>query len=148
VKPSASGRRSFRPNLRGRCFLTLLLLLFIGGGLAYAQDPTAQVIMVQEAVMATDVENLTPVGAGVSFNADIGRLYCFTKIMTDHPPVSIKHLWFYGDKIVMEVSLPIKSTSWRTYSAKTILPSAVGDWKVDVTSEDGTILKTINFKIR
>jgi len=48
----------------------------------------------------------------------------------------------------MEITLPVKSTHWRTYSTKTILPSANGNWKVDVTSEDGTILKTLDFTIR
>jgi hypothetical protein len=134
--------------IRGRTFVTLLFFSALWGGPVHAQDKAAPLITIEDAVIATVVENLVPVGPGVSFDAGVGRLYCFTKITTNHPPAVIKHLWFHGDKMVMEVSLPIKSENWRTYSAKTILPSAVGDWKVDVTSEDGTILKTLNFKIR
>ncbi len=115
---------------------------------AYSQDKTAPPIVIEEAVIATGVESLTPVAPGVSFDATIGRLYCFTRIKTHLQQAVIKHLWFHGDKMVMEVTLPIKSSNWRTYSMKTILPSAGGDWKVDVTSEDGTILKTLNFTIR
>jgi hypothetical protein len=94
------------------------------------------------------VENLTPVKPALLFDSSVGKLYCFTRIKSDHPPAVIKHLWFQGDKMVMEVTLPVKSTNWRTYSSKTILPSASGDWKVDVTSDDGTVLKTLNFTIR
>jgi len=104
--------------------------------------------VLEEAVVATAVENLNPVAPGVSFDTTIGRLYCFTRVKTNLQPAVIKHLWFHGDKMVMEVTLPIKSSNWRTYSMKTILPSAVGDWKVDITSDDGTILKTLNFTIR
>ncbi|HEY5593875.1 MAG TPA: DUF2914 domain-containing protein [Nitrospiria bacterium] len=128
--------------------VTLLFLSAAWAGSTYAQDKTAPVISVEEAVIATGVENLTPVAPGVSFDANIGRLYSFTRIKTNLQPAIIKHLWFHGDKMVMEVTLPVKSSNWRTYSMKTILPSAGGDWKVDVTSEDGTILKTLNFTIR
>lgn len=128
--------------------MTLVLLSAAWAGSTYAQDKTAPIISVEEAVIATGVENLTPVAPGVSFDANIGRLYCFTRIKTNFQPAIIKHLWFHGDKMVMEVTLPVKSSNWRTYSMKTILPSAGGDWKVDVTSEDGTILKTLNFTIR
>ena len=128
--------------------VTLLFLSAAWAGSTYAQDKTAPVISVEEAVIATGIENLTPVAPGVSFDANIGRLYSFTRIKTNLQPAIIKHLWFHGDKMVMEVTLPVKSSNWRTYSMKTILPSAGGDWKVDVTSEDGTILKTLNFTIR
>ncbi len=114
----------------------------------HSQDKIAPLIVIEEAVIATGIDNLTPVAPGVSFDANIGRLYCFTRIKTNFQPAVIKHLWFHGDKMVMEVTLPIKSSNWRTYSMKTILPSAGGDWKVDVTSEDGTLLKTLNFTIR
>jgi hypothetical protein len=132
-----------------RRFLAAFVFLSASwAGPIYSQDKTAPPIVIDEAVIATGVENLTPVAPGSSFDASIGRLYCFTRIKTNLQPAVIKHLWFHGDKMVMEVTLPIKSSNWRTYSMKTILPSSGGEWKVDVTSEDGTILKTLNFTIR
>jgi hypothetical protein len=125
-----------------------ILTLTLGNRLAYAQEKTAPPITVEEAVIAPRVENLTPVGPDVSFDSGVGKLYCFTRINSGQPPAVIKHLWFQGDRMVMEVTLPVKSASWRTYSTKTILPSATGPWKVDVTSEDGTVLKTLSFTIR
>lgn len=125
-----------------------ILTVTLGNRLAYAQEKTAPSITVEEAVMAPRVENLTPVGPDVSFDSSVGKLYCFTRIISGQPPTVIKHLWFQGDRMVMEVTLPVKSASWRTYSTKTILPSATGSWKVDVTSDDGTVLKTLNFTIR
>ncbi|HTN44044.1 MAG TPA: DUF2914 domain-containing protein [Nitrospiria bacterium] len=125
-----------------------ILTMTLGNRLAYAQEKTAPPITVEEAMIASRVENLTPVSPDVAFDASVGKLYCFTRIKSDRPPTLIKHLWFQGDRMVMEVTLPIKSASWRTYSTKTILPSATGPWKVDVTSEDGTVLKTLTFTIR
>jgi hypothetical protein len=125
-----------------------ILTMTLGNRLAYAQEKAAPPLTVEEAMIASRVENLNPVGPDVAFDASIGKLYCFTRIKSSQPPTVIKHLWFQGDRMVMEVTLPIKSASWRTYSTKTILPSASGPWKVDVTSEDGTVLKTLSFTIR
>ncbi|MBI3995184.1 MAG: DUF2914 domain-containing protein [Nitrospirae bacterium] len=132
-----------------RGFLTALALMFVlWDGPTYSQEATAPIMTVEEAVIATGVESLTPVNPGNVFDASVGRLYCFTRIKSSLQPAVVKHLWFHGDKMVMEVTLPVKSSNWRTYSMKTILTSADGDWKVDVTSEDGTVLKTLTFTIR
>jgi len=125
-----------------------VLTLAIWEGTADSQDLAGSSISVEEAVIATGIENLVPVSPGHTFDPGVGRLYCFTKIKTTRPPTAIKHLWFYGDKMVMEISLPVRAAGWRTYSMKTILPSASGAWRVDITSEDGTVLKTLNFNIR
>lgn len=132
-----------------RGFLTALaLMLALWDGPTYSQETTAPIMTVEEAVIATGVESLTPVNPGNAFDASVGRLYCFTRIKSSLQPAVVKHLWFHGDKMVMEATLPVKSSNWRTYSMKTILTSANGDWKVDVTSEDGTVLKTLTFTIR
>jgi Protein of unknown function (DUF2914) len=125
-----------------------VLVLAVWDGPAHSQEKPDSIISVEDAVIAKDVEDLVPVTPGHSFDSDVGRLYCFTRIKTSHPPAVVKHLWFYGDKMVMEISLPIRSTSWRTYSNKTILPNATGLWRVDITSEDGTVLESLNFTIR
>ncbi|MBI3610345.1 MAG: DUF2914 domain-containing protein [Nitrospirae bacterium] len=133
--------------LRG-LWLMLALIPVFWSRPAAPQEKAAPPITIEEAVIATGVTNLTPVGSAESFSSDVGKLYCFTRIKSDVQPASIKHLWFHGDKMVMEITLPIKSAHWRTYSTKTILPSGGGAWKVDITTEDGTILKTLNFTIR
>ena len=103
---------------------------------------------VSEAAIATGMERLTPQGAADSFESSVGKLYAFSKITGAQGEASIKHLWFHGDQLVGEVELPIKAGTWRTYSSKTILPNMTGQWKVDVTAQDGTVLKSIPFTIK
>jgi Protein of unknown function (DUF2914) len=133
--------------LRGAA-AALVLTQILWDSPAGSQDKPGPAVTVEEGVIATGVEKLIPVAPGRTFDANIGRLYCFTRIKTNRADAVIKHLWFHGDIMVMEVSLPIKSSNWRTYSTKTILPSATGHWRVDVTSDDGTILKRLNFTIQ
>ncbi len=103
---------------------------------------------VSEAAIATGVESLTPQGAADSFEPNVGKLYAFTKVTGSEGETTIKHLWFHGDQVVAEVELPIKASSWRTYSSKTITSDMTGQWKVDVTTHDGTVLKSIPFTIK
>jgi hypothetical protein len=43
--------------------------------------------------------------------------------------------------------LPVRSSNWRTWSSKTVLPQWVGQWQVEVLDRDGTLLKTIAFSL-
>jgi len=76
------------------------------------------------------------------------NLYCFTRttapVGTDS---SIKHLWYKGDEKVGEFSLPVKGETWRTYSKKSIQKGWAGDWRVEVVAENGTLLKTVKFRM-
>jgi hypothetical protein len=124
-------------------FLLLMLLLPDAGLRA---ELAGAPIRIEEAVIAAEIDNLTPAKTGTQFDAEIGRIYCFTRV-TGNQGSLIRHLWFQGDTIVMEVELPVRSSNWRTYSMKTIGDLSVGKWRVDVTSEDGTVLATIPFTI-
>ena len=107
----------------------------------------APALKVVDAVIATGVENRTPVGASDTFSPTVGKLYCFTRIVGAKEPTEIKHVWFFDNKEVASIILSVKSMSWRTFSNKLVLPSMKGDWKVEVQSSDGSVLKTIDFKV-
>ena len=129
-----------------RRFAIFLLLGMIS--LIFSGVPLAETTLsVEAAVIATGVENLTPMGVADKFPANTGRLYCYSKIIGGGEGSSIKHIWYYGDKKVDEIILSIKSSSFRTYSYKTISSDWTGKWKVEIVADDGTILKTLEFVI-
>jgi hypothetical protein len=123
----------------------ILLGAFLLIGLTLNTGATAS--EVTEASIATDVVNLTPAGIDDSFPSDVGNLKAYTKI-TGANGTTITHKWYRGDKLMAAVALHIGSDSWRTYSSKNILEDWTGDWRVDVTDENGTILKTLNFEVK
>ena len=47
-----------------------------------------------------------------------------------------------------KIDLPMKAKSWRTWSAKTIMPAWKGDWKVEIQDSNGTVIKSISFRIK
>ncbi len=104
-------------------------------------------LQVADAVVARSIIDRVPVGVAESFPADVGKVWCYTRIKGAEGPTTISHRWYYGERLMAEVPLEVRSALFRTYSSKRILPSWKGEWRVDVVSEDGTVLKTVRFRI-
>lgn len=127
-------------------FTTMLLagivsLIFVNAA------PAETKLSVEAAVIATSVENMTPIGVAEKFPATVGKLYCYSKIIGGGEGVSIKHVWYYGEKEVSKIPLLIKYPSFRTYSYKTIPSDWTGKWRVEIVADDGTVLKTLEFTV-
>ncbi|HEY5648476.1 MAG TPA: DUF2914 domain-containing protein [Nitrospiria bacterium] len=144
-KPPGNARLKHTGLFQAAAFGAALLL--VTAGVSRAQTGDDRAIWVEDAVVAKGIENLKPLDPGTEFEPDVGKLYFFTRILSREFPLTVKHLWFQGDKFVMEINLPVKSGNWRTYSSKTIHPSSRGNWKVVATTEDGTVLETLTFTI-
>ena len=130
---------------RSLCFSLMLMALTL---VLIPPASSAAELSVSDAAVGTGVENLTPQGVAETFDASVGMVYAFTRIMGAEGEVTVKHLWFHQDNLMAEVELPVRSPSWRTYSSKNILPSMTGEWRVDVTVEDGTVIKSLPFSIQ
>ena len=105
-------------------------------------------LTIKKGLVATAVENRLPQGVGQEFPATVGTHYCFTAVGGAKTETSNSHTWYYQDKRVAAVVLPVRSILWRTWSSKTIIPEWRGDWKIEVTTEDGILLTTIPFTIK
>jgi cytoskeletal protein RodZ len=105
-------------------------------------------IKVIDAVAAAGLQNKNPVAVGKSFQWSNGRVYIWSMINCTNPPSSIKHIYYFKGQKVSEVLLEVKSHQWRTWSFKTISDKGyIGQWRVDITSADGKVLKTIRFEV-
>lgn len=110
-------------------------------------SPETVSIKIARTAICRDVVDREPVEVGESFDASVGKLYCFSKIIGAKTPIEVTHAWYFGDTEVARVNLPVRSTSWRTYSSKIIMTDAVGDWHVDLIGPEGEVLKTLAFKV-
>lgn len=126
----------------------ILIFLFIisiipSGGPAVADTG----LSVDEAAIALGIEDRTPVGSSESFSADVGKVYCYTRISGGQTGDYVRHVWYYEDREMAQVELSIGTPLFRTYSSKNILPSWTGQWKVEIVALDGTVLDTLSFTI-
>jgi hypothetical protein len=123
--------------MKGALLLCVALLL---AGPALAADTPAAT-----AEVCTAVKDRAPEGTAEKFPPNVGELYCFSTLtnVTD----KVVHVWFHADKEVFRIELPVKAARWRTWSAKKILPTMTGPWRVEIQDATGAVLATAKFTV-
>ena len=78
-----------------------------------------------------------------------GPIYFFTRIASERD-TTVQHRWYFGDELRQSVMLSIQATSagYRTYSRTTIAPERAGEWRVELRTEDGRVLREERFTVR
>lgn len=117
--------------------LTFLLLVSVSGA-CFAVE-------VVDAAICRNVQDRQPVEPGAAFPADIGKIYCWSKIK-DGQDTTIKHIYYRDNKEMAAVELQVRTPMFRAYSTKTILPGT-GQWRVDIVDSEGKVLKSLDFTI-
>jgi hypothetical protein len=123
-------------------FSGVCLLMVLWGMTAFGAG-----LKIEEGVITTQIVERSPADAVQTYPATIGKLYCFIHVTGAEEDTSITQVWYLGDKEMARVSLPVRSSDWRTWSSKTILPQWSGDWRVEVLDAEGNLLQTIPFTL-
>ena len=109
----------------------------------------ASTIKLDELVVCTNVSNRKPVNGAETFSlAETGRVYTWMRVSGVKPPQMVKHVYLRNGNVVATVKLKLKYASMRTWSRKTFKASqAIGDWKVQVITEQGDVLAEKAFTV-
>lgn len=105
-------------------------------------------LQVQDAVVCQDVVDRTPVGSSDVFAKESTKLYCFARVVGASGETQITHNWYYKGNLKSSVKLPVRSSSWRTWSSRSMSPDLAGEWMVEILSENGTPLESIIFFVQ
>ena len=128
-----------------KTLLIAAIFMFVTSSVCFAEDVSSLTLI--DAAVCQSIENRDPVGIKDVFSSDIEKVYCYTKAGSLEA-TTIKHVWYYKDEKIIDISLKIgASPAWRTRSSKSIMPHQTGNWKVEITSKDGKVLKTIQFMV-
>lgn len=111
----------------------------------YSAPLIAAELSVIEAVVTTEIRDREPVDSVQGYPAGIERLYCFTRVVGAEDDTFVTHVWYFADEEMAQIELPVRSSDWRTWSSKSILPAWAGDWRVDVVDPAGNRLASVSF---
>src|SRR5207237_909214 len=132
-----------------RTMMVVLAVLSLGGTVvAQAPEPKTEapkLDQVEKIALGTGVEARDLVGEATEFDVSVGRIYCWTKIISQNVPTTIKHVWYADEEQAAEVTLNVQYPSTRTWSSKVIRP---GKWRVDVLNETGEVLASTDFTVK
>ena len=102
-------------------------------------------LTIEVGVICKQIEERAPVDADSTFAVTVEKLYCFTKITGAEEATMISHVWYWGEIERARIELPVRSISWRTYTAKKILRKyheTVEDLLEDVLEAERQWIKT------
>ena len=105
-------------------------------------------LKLNEVMICRGVYKRNPIKPGFTFSNNVDSIFCYTKISNKGPKHEIKHLWYYENKLITAVTYNIKTSyNYRSWSKKTILPSQIGEWRVDIIDDKENVLGSRKFQI-
>ncbi len=106
-------------------------------------------LKVLRAGICLTIKDRMPVGIGTSFTASVRRVYVWNQIGAKQIPSQIRHIYYFKGNKISDVTLDVRSTHWRTWSFQSISNNRYrGEWRVDITSAGGKVLRRLFFEIR
>ena len=126
--------------------LDSIIFVFFLVFLCFAQSQEA--INIEEMVFCTAIEERQPVGIDTVFSAGVERIFCYTKITGAEDTTDISHIWYFNAEEVANVTLSVKSKTWRTWSSKRLIEIWTGTWRVDVVLPSGAVLRSEEFVVK
>ena len=112
------------------------------------EDKILKQLKLNEVMICRGVYKRNPIKPGFKFSNNVDSLFCYTKISNKGSKQEIKHLWHYEDKLITSVTYNIKTSyNYRSWSKKTILPTQIGQWRVDIIDDKENILGSRSFEI-
>jgi hypothetical protein len=78
-----------------------------------------------------------------------GLIYFYTRLQS-RLPTKVEHRWYHEEQLIQTVTLDIganQGPGYRTYSRHTISSDRAGNWRVEIRSQDGTVLDEERFVV-
>lgn len=132
-------------------FSSLALALAPGTALTQQEAPDVQGEAAPEAPtysvsgqFTTAIRDREPVDH-VSFVANEVRTIFFFSELRGLNGRSVTHRWSYAGEPRAEVSFDVQGPRWRVWSSKDLLPDWIGDWTVEIVTDDGEVIAAETF---
>jgi len=122
--------------------LPILALLFL-----LLLPASVLALEVAEGVIASGIQDRQPIDELSSVPASAGTIYCFTRITGAGEETTVTHLWLKDEQEMARVDLPVRSSSWRTWSSKQLIADWRGSWRVAILDSAGNELASIPFVV-
>jgi hypothetical protein len=106
-----------------------------------------QTLILSQAVMCEDIFSNAPRNQTVVFSVAREKAVCFTSFDKVSQKIFIYHNWFYKDIPSARIRLALQPPRWSTFSSIQIRKTDIGPWRVEVTDENGQVLRVLRFSI-
>ena len=110
-------------------------------------EPSAAEILLVQAVMCEDLQELIPQNPTTVFSIERRKAICFTSFDPVPEKTIIYHQWFHRDQTSARIKLTLKPPRWSTFSSIQFRAKDIGPWRVEIIDSQGNILDILRFSI-
>lgn len=101
---------------------------------------------VTRAMFTIGVDNREPVIMVDSIDSSSYTSISFFTELQDLSGNNITHQWTFNGDVMFEKTFEVKGPRWRVWTSKTLIPSWIGTWTVNVLDDDHTVLSSKSFE--
>jgi cytoskeletal protein RodZ len=106
-------------------------------------------LTVLQASVCAEIKNRMPAGVDTSFPVSTQRVFVWNAIEARQFPTKIRHIYYLDGQKISDVTLDVRSAYWRTWSAKSLSNERYrGEWRVDIATAGGKVLRRLYFEVR
>ena len=92
----------------------------------------------------TAVEDREPIDQVTFVSTEVRKIFFFSELR-GLDGRRITHRWRYAGETMAEVSFEVGGPRWRVWSSKDLLPDWLGDWTVEILTDDGEVIAAETF---
>lgn len=147
-------KKQYLKNISFHCliFPVLILTIFYAVSTGDCQEKSSRTksdiqLVLTQAVMCEHIKGFGPANPAVTFPISFGKIYCFTSFKDISHNTFIYHKWFHKDRFVATNRFRVKAPRWSTFSIMQLRVADKGPWRVEITDDNGNLLKTLRFSV-
>jgi hypothetical protein len=110
-------------------------------------DDVQKKLTIDRVIMCEEIKDFTPQNPAVVFSIKIGKVSCFTSFDPVPEKTFIYHKWFHRDDLSTTKRLTLQPPRWGTYSTIQLRETDKGPWRVEISDQNGNILRILRFSI-
>ncbi|MGD2099705.1 MAG: DUF2914 domain-containing protein [Desulfobacterales bacterium] len=113
----------------------------------YAASAHASQLELFQALMCEEIYSNAPRNPTAAFSVKQKKAICFTSFSQVPQKMIIYHNWYHRDVPSAKIRLTLKPPRWSTYSSIELNTADIGPWRVEITTEAGTVLEVLRFSV-
>jgi hypothetical protein len=132
-----------------RRILPILIFFVIRSAVAepVSDNGEAVSLAVKKAVMCENVQDGLPMNQTIIFYVSTTAAFCWSELNPVPADGVVYHEWYRKVVLITRKKLAVHSPRWATYSRLPLRPADIGPWHLNITDENGNLLKTLRFSI-
>jgi hypothetical protein len=104
-------------------------------------------LTLDQATMCEEIVDHGLKNPAIVFSIKKQQIYCFSTFDSVPEKSFVYHNWYREEKLSTKIKLLLQPPAWATFSRIQLREADRGPWRVEITDQDGNVLKILRFSV-